>query len=68
MFADINLIISKLCAKLSRPARARGLKRHSAVEVFGVNRSRPARARGLKLLDGKGVCAQVGRAPHGRVD
>ena len=33
----------------SRPSRARGLKLHVIVNVYGERTSRPSRARGLKL-------------------
>ena len=54
---------------MSRPTRARGLKRTIKQSLIAYPLSRPTRARGLKLVE-RGLLGfeRIGRAPRGRVD
>ncbi len=53
---------------MSRPLRARGLKRSTDCITHGLISSRPLRARGLKLLPSRAGCPWLRRALYGRVD
>ena len=54
---------------LSRPVRARGLKRTAAAVAGAAGWSRPVRARGLKRAKEKAIEEErARRAPCGRVD
>ena len=53
---------------MSRPSRARGLKRSRRFKQGGGVSSRPSRARGLKRVDIPPAASAHRRAPRGRVD